>query len=145
MSLSLTTISNRTNITSRRLRSVLDHQLVPGLNNKTRHANSTRRLDPFESFAVAVAAAMLGGALSRRTVKRLMASLSGATRSRSRTSLWQRYQDNDAELWIGDATLIWYEHQWYLPPKWTLVTHVPLVETAVQLGVIRNALDRTAD
>ena len=61
----LAEISQSSGVKVRKLRYVLDHQLLPGAQDVSQGRGTARSFTPFESFALVVAALMLEAGLRR--------------------------------------------------------------------------------
>ena len=80
-------IAKRAKVDQRKVRYVLDHSLVPHLVQPAAGRGQTREFDPFQSFAIAVAASLFDAGLPKERVTAVMRGWGGASRARS-SELW---------------------------------------------------------
>ena len=109
----LAQIADCTGIGIRRLRYVVDHDLVPALPAGGGGRGRSRDFTPFQAFTVAAAAQLLEAGISRPMVCRILLDLGGADKSRGRKSLW-RVWNLDAKqpkhyLRANEAVSFWFE------------------------------------
>lgn len=141
MSFSVATIAQRTGLKHRRLRYILDHQLVPGLEPIRAGHGNARHLDSFQAFVLAVAAALLEYGYPRTCIKRLMEALHGASSSRKKLSLDQIYRSCRQELTIGNTEAFKLDEDWFvLPTLKRKKDYQPVLLTVVKLERIRYML-----
>ena len=141
MTLNISTLANRTGLKTRRLRYILDHQLVPGLEPIHSGHGNARQLENFQAFVLAVAAALLQHGYPRNLVKKVMAALEGANPSRKRLSLDQIYRNDVKDLTIGNTEAFQLDEDWFvLPTLKRKKDYRPVLLTVVRLDLIRNML-----
>jgi hypothetical protein len=105
----LTELADRTDLTVRGIRYVLDHGLLPGLRGRPRTPGVARLLTEFEAFGVALAARLLAAGLSRRLTA---AALSAACREplprddQPGAPLFVAYRAAGGELGVADGMFV---------------------------------------
>jgi hypothetical protein len=100
----LAEIAQVSGVPVRKLRYVLDHQLLPGAQDASRGRGATRSFTPFEAFALVVAARMLQAGLRRALVRDCMAALArGPGRDIDQIPLYKAFAHGEpARLELGD-------------------------------------------
>jgi hypothetical protein len=81
--LDVTQISIATDLAPRRVRYVLDHRVLPGLEHTSKGHRVTRAFTPFEAFGIALAALLLEAGLRRAVVADALRALVAATPARA--------------------------------------------------------------
>jgi hypothetical protein len=101
--MTLADISERTGISTRRLRYVLEHGVLPGGKLASEGRGNERRFTEFEAYGIACAALLLEAGLRRRTVQRCLAAMCPAGRDLSNNWLYQGfYATGETLLEVGD-------------------------------------------
>lgn len=94
----------RTGLPPRRLRYVLDHGVLPGLRGGARGHGVPRTFTPFEGFAIALAAHLLGAGVGRAVVAAALdAACRPAARAPADVPLARAYAARAGRLEIGDG------------------------------------------
>lgn len=154
----LTLIADRTGITVRKLRYVLDHGLLPGGKEVSRGRGAARYLTPFEGFSIATAALMLEAGLKRALVRDCLAALVGAPRANFNEMPFYRAfrAERTARLEVGDWSHVRLSGTgrsslWTFDTNWLPlagggaagVPYEPLVTVALDVGQIRRKVGNT--
>ncbi len=100
----LAEIAEASGVPVRKLRYVLDHQLLPGAQDISQGRGTARSFTPFESFALVVAALMLHAGLKRALVRDCLAALArGPSRNVDKVPLYKAFAHGEpARLELGD-------------------------------------------
>ena len=97
-------ISTRLGISTRRLRYVLEHDVLPSWRSASEGRGNERSFEGFEAFGIACAAWMLQGGLRCATVKQLFAAVCPSGGIMKKNPLFQAFiARGDSTFEIGDG------------------------------------------
>lgn len=144
MSLTIADLAERTAIRTRKLRYVVDHQLVPGFELVKAGTGNARHMSEVQAFALVIAANLLEYGYTRTAVRTLMEALGGTKNSRKIISLPQIYANAVPTLIIGNLDGVQIKGVWYTLPGLRKAgkKYKPDVETHVNLQRIREQVAR---
>jgi hypothetical protein len=154
----LAEIAEASGVPVRKLRYVLDHQLLPGAQDISQGRGTARSFTPFESFAVVIAALMLEAGLRRALVRQCLAVLArNPSRKVDQVPLYRAFAHGEpARLELGDwkcVRLTVAQHPLWpaLDTGWLALaegqppgdSYTPLVCVVMDVGRIRRLIPRS--
>ena len=102
--MTLAEIAERTGLTTRQLRYVLEHDVLPGVQDTSKGRGCERGFTEFSAFGIACAAMMFRAGLRRSTVKRCIAMLCPGRRKFSEMPLYLAFMaTGQAALEVADS------------------------------------------
>jgi len=96
--MTLTDIAEATDLPTRQLRYVIDHELIPGLRLEQQGRGNARRFPLFDAVVITVAASLLHAGVNATRVHAIMEQGRGAKRSRYQHSFKRAYD-------VGELTM----------------------------------------
>jgi hypothetical protein len=154
----LAEISQTSGVAVRKLRYVLDHQILPGAQDTSQGRGTVRSFTPFEAFGLVVAVLMLRAGLRRALVRDCLAALTrGFGRNVDQIPFYKAFAHGEpARLEVGDwkyvrltvaAHLIWpaSDTGWLALDKGRPPgdSYTPLVCLVMNVGQIRRLIPRS--
>ena len=98
----VSSIAKRAGLPIRKIRYVLDHNLVAGLDAPRDGRGRARTFSPFQAYVVALAAHMLVAGLPKKMIADLLKDMGGATTARKRGSLWNSWRSDKRTTAVFD-------------------------------------------
>ena len=136
-------LSRASGIQQRRLRYVLDHNLLPGIELETADARGTRVMCDFDAFAVLLAARMLASGCPKGLVRVTVGSLYSAVPELGNLSLRVLWVRKARVLRLGDMRTVFLRGRWYtFDGRLMLAPYTPAVELRFSLVGLRAIIRR---
>ncbi len=102
-------LAARTDLPIRKLRYVLDHRILPGLEGVASGHGVPRTFTPFEGFAIALAARLLDAGLTRKLIAAALGTVcrpTGSMPAPADVPLFRAYTAGAGSLEIGDGLYV---------------------------------------
>lgn len=136
-------LARASGIPQRRLRYVLDHNLLPGVQLSAADARGTRILQDFDAFAVLLAARMLAVGCPKGMVQATVGRLYAGAKSRGTLSLQALWARKVRALRLGDMRAVFAEGCWYTFAGQELpAEYKPEIELRFELTELRKIVRR---
>jgi hypothetical protein len=138
-------LSQISGIPQRRLRYVLDHNLLPGVRLTKADRRGTRVMEDFDAFAVLLAASMLAVGCPKGMVRETVGRLYTGADDLGRISLQALWTRKVRALRLGDMRAVFTNGHWYtfdgneLPSEYK-----PTIELRFELTELRKIVRRAA-
>lgn len=105
----LNELAARTGLPVRKLRYVLDHQILPGLQGVASGHGVPRTFTPFEGFAIALAAYLLDAGVTRKLITAALGTVcrpTGSTQTPLDVPLFRAYTTGAGSIETGDGLYV---------------------------------------
>ncbi len=158
----LNELAARTGLPVRKLRYVLDHRILPGLQGVASGHGVPRTFTPFEGFAIALAARLLDAGVTRKLIATVLGTVcrpTGSTQAPLDVPLFRAYTAEAGSIEIGDGLYLRLSAPKRpgvgnaLDTGWLPLEsaenvggdYIPLVRLAVELGALAQAVQGRQD
>lgn len=139
-------LSRASGISQRRLRYVLDHNLLPGVELTKKDARGTRLLQDYDAFCVILAARMLAVGCPKGLVQNTIGSFYGDGSGLGTVSLKKLWAGAAKLLRLGDMHAVFVAGRWYTFDGELLpTTYSPKIELRFALSELRQIVRRAAE
>ncbi len=158
----LNELATRATLPVRKLRYVLDHRILPGLQGVASGHGVPRTFTPFEGFAIALAARLLDAGVTRKLIAAALGTAcrpTGSSQAPLDVPLFRAYTAGAGSIEIGDGLYLRLcvprhsgvgnalDTGWLLLESSENVTgdYTPVVRVAVELGTLAQAVQGRRD